>query len=215
MENNYSDIKDKIQKARQYAMDAHSAVGQTFDGKPYIFHLDLASAFSDIFSSTLNYVYSVAVKNRGYDFYPDFVTDVIAAVYLHDAIEDAHKTYNDIKQIFGQNIAELVFAVTNNKGRSRKDRANEEYYNGIKATFGATFIKHCDRLANMAYSNYSGSGMAEAYKKEHPHYVKALESAECYGYKTMLDAMHDISIGKDPYTKVIEKTLEKYNVQQD
>ena len=38
------------------------------------------------------------------------------------------------------------------KGRNRGERANDLYYQGIRQTKFASFIKMCDRLANIQYT---------------------------------------------------------------
>jgi len=36
-----------------------------------------------------------------------------------------------LEKEFGKNIAEIVYAVSNEKGKSRKERANDTYYRKI------------------------------------------------------------------------------------
>jgi (p)ppGpp synthase/HD superfamily hydrolase len=66
----------------------------------------------------------------------------------------------------GVTVAEITYALTNEKGKNRKERANAKYYKGIRETPYATFIKLCDRLANVSYSKSVNSKMIEAYQKE-------------------------------------------------
>ena len=69
-------------------------------------------------------------------------------------------TYNDVKKVAGSMLTEeqalmateIVYALTNDKGRSRAERAGEKYYQGIRETPYAPFVKLCDRLANITYS---------------------------------------------------------------
>ena len=66
--------------------------------------------------------------------------------------------------------AEIVYALTNEKGRTRAERANERYYEGIRQTPYAPFVKLCDRLANVTYACSVDAGgdirMKEVYKNE-------------------------------------------------
>jgi hypothetical protein len=77
--------------------------------------------------------------------------------------------------------AEIVYALTNEKGRTRHERAGEKYYKGIRETPYAPFVKLCDRLANVTYSCSIDSGrdghrMREVYKSEMGVFLPALIS---------------------------------------
>ena len=73
---------------------------------------------------------------------------------------------------------EIVYALTNDKGRTRAERAGEKYYQGIRETPYAPFVKLCDRLANITYSctgeGNKGTRMREVYKGEMPHFLPAI-----------------------------------------
>ena len=73
---------------------------------------------------------------------------------------------------------EIVYALTNDKGRTRAERAGENYYKGIRETPFAPFVKLCDRMANISFS-CSGSDsnslrMKSVYKDEMPHFMQAI-----------------------------------------
>ena len=48
--------------------------------------------------------------------------------------------------------SEIAYALTNEKGRTRTDQANEKYYEGIRSTKYAPMVKYADRIANLRYS---------------------------------------------------------------
>lgn len=108
--------------------------------------------------------------------------------YYHDSIEDARQSYNDVmrtgrgflteEQAF--TATEIVYALTNDKGRTRAERAGEKYYKGIRETPYAPFVKLCDRLANVTYSctmsdNGTNSHMREVYKGEMHHFLHSID----------------------------------------
>ncbi len=65
-------------------------------------------------------------------------------------------------------------------------------YEEIKNTKYATFVKLCDRIANVTYSKESKSSMFNKYKKEHEHFKEMLYTLE---YKPMwehLDKLFEI-----------------------
>lgn len=106
-------------------------------------------------------------------------SNIIAACWLHDSIEDARLSYNDIVKIFvnsgvplanGIHIAEIVRAVTNyTRGRNRKERMPDFIYEDIRNVDGARFVKCCDRIANIEFG-----GKTEMYQKEHAEFKKQL-----------------------------------------
>lgn len=140
-----------IQAARDFAIKAHADTNHLYDGKPYQIHLERVVAFACSFGSILNE--------------EDLIT-AVAGAWVHDTIEDTRVTYNDVKAATSKEVAEIAFALTNEKGRTRKERANARYYEGIRANKVALYVKLCDRLANASYSFETGSRMLEVYQKE-------------------------------------------------
>ena len=113
---------------------------------------------------------------------------ILAAALFHDAIEDARLTYNDLKKLLTRlrdehNLlldataaAEIVYALTNDKGRTRAERAGAAYYAGIRQTPWAPYVKMCDRLANMTFSTlwHPVQRMAHVYAEEMPHFLEEI-----------------------------------------
>lgn len=104
---------------------------------------------------------------------------IIAALWLHDSIEDARLSYNDIVKAFTKSgvsredavhIAEIVRAVTNyGRGRNREERMPPECYEDIRNVIGARFAKCCDRIANIEFG-----GKTRMYMEEHSKFSKEL-----------------------------------------
>ena len=172
-----------LEAVRMYAYKCHEARNQKYDDKPYSFHLDSVHDFG------LKYIHLIPEQFR-------FIA--IASLRMHDLIEDTGETFNNVKDFClskfeskaaGETIAEITFALTNEKGRTRKDRANAAYYKGIRETPLATFIKVCDRLANASHSKTTSSNMISAYRKENEHFKKELYKEEL---KEMFDELDEI-----------------------
>ena len=74
----------------------------------------------------------------------------------------------------------MVYALTNEKGRTRAERANDKYYQGIRETPYAPMLKLADRLAHISYScsntNESNAHMKQVYQTELPHFLTAIRS---------------------------------------
>lgn len=154
-----------VEIAKAHAINAHRIVGHKYDVHEYDHHLEMAESFGNKF------IYLIPVEDRG---------DVLGGIWEHDTIEDCGITFNDLKKETNNRIAELAYACTNEKGRTRAERANDKYYEGIRNTKYATFIKLCDRLANVKYSLNSGNRMFEMYKKEHNHFKSMLHTTSEY-----------------------------------
>lgn len=111
--------------------------------------------------------------------------------YPKEETEDCRVTYNDIQKEISTDVAEATFLLTNAKGRNRKERANNEYYRGIKSSRVALYVKICDRLANVKYSKETGSSMFEIYKKEGPDFKVMLFTEGLREMFHELDKLYD------------------------
>ena len=165
---------DKIEEIRQNAHELHRSVNQSYgEGLPYGYHLDMVVDGIHEFGHLV-----CACEND--------VLPLFFGGYYHDSIEDARLTYNDVmhaaRMILTEEQAlmatEIVYALTNDKGRTRAERAGEKYYRGIRETFYAPFVKLCDRLANITYScsnmDIDNNRMRLVYKQEVPHFLKSI-----------------------------------------
>lgn len=165
-----------IEKIRESAHALHRSVNQTY-GKdlPYGFHLDMVA------DSAYRFGHTVCTGEED-------VLPLFFGAYYHDSIEDARLTYNDVKKTAmaymdgrqAETAAETVYALTNDKGRTRAERAGEKYYRGIRETPFAPFTKMADRLANITYSctgsDETGNRMKDVYRNELPHFLEALRT---------------------------------------
>ena len=144
----------RITKTKEAAYLAISLHGmQTYDGYPYYYHLEQVV---DV------------LKEFG------FIDDkYIIAGYLHDVLEDTAISYNDIKLQFGVEVAEMVYAVTDELGKNRIER-KEKTYPKIKANPDATIIKLADRIANVRNSIKNNPEKREMYSKEYESFKEAL-----------------------------------------
>lgn len=165
-----------LEEIRTQAHELHASVNQHYDCvHPYGFHLDGVARWVR--------EYGHEVCRQAADVLPLFF-----GAYYHDSIEDARLTYNDVmkraRAVPGMDeeqartATEIVYALTNEKGRNRAERAGEKYYQGIRETPFAPFVKLADRLANVSYScshgNESNRHMKEVYRQELPHFLEAI-----------------------------------------
>lgn len=167
-------LSTTIEKIKHDAHALHDSVNQKYDHiHPYGLHLDM------VVSSVYKYGAEVCASEE--DILPLFF-----GAYYHDSIEDARLTYNDVMRLARQLMSdsqaliatEIVYALTNDKGRTREERAGEKYYQGIRETPYAPFVKLADRLANTTYScthaNNTNNRMKEIYARELPHFLASI-----------------------------------------
>lgn len=144
----------RLQSAYIFAKEAH-AEQKRASGEPYIIH-PLATA------------YTLADMH--------LPPNMIIAGLLHDVPEDTHKTLEEIKEVFGEEVASMVGGIT--KLGKIKYRGMERYIENLRKMFLAmaedvrvVIIKFADRLHNLETLD------AIAQKKQ---YRIALESLEIY-----------------------------------
>jgi guanosine-3',5'-bis(diphosphate) 3'-pyrophosphohydrolase len=101
-------------------------------------------------------------------------SDVLAAAWLHDAVEDTPLTIETVKEEFGDDVASLVYAVTTEPGKNRKER-NAKTYPKIAAQPEAIYLKLADRIANVEASLGNNKEKLKMYQKEFPDFLKALQ----------------------------------------
>lgn len=118
-----------IGKAAFFAIQRHG--NQMYGSRPYHVHLcDAAIVLRRFFDWEL------------------LPQEFVDAIWMHDLLEDTDVTYEEICATFGKMTADLVHAVTNEKGGNRKER-HAKTYPKIRDTKHAITIKLADRIANL------------------------------------------------------------------
>ena len=181
----------ELKEIKESAHALHDHVNQLYDNvHPYGFHLDMVAA------SVFKYGHLVCAEERD-------VLPLFFGAYYHDSIEDARQTYNDVNKIAHRWMGdrqsymatEIVYALTNDKGRTRAERAGEKYYQGIRETPYAPFVKLADRLANITYSCHGTDKenvhMKNIYRMELPHFLESLSKVSDDPRFSLPDVMVD------------------------
>ena len=164
-----------INEIRNDAHALHASVNHAYDRiRPYGFHLDM------VVNWVRKYIEEVCVSEQD-------ILPIYFAAFYHDSIEDARLSYNDVMKIAkglmdeeqAYLATEIVYALTNEKGRNRAERANEKYFAGIREIPYAPFVKLADRLANTSYAFSKGTAdslrMSKVYREELPGFLDALK----------------------------------------
>lgn len=122
-----------IEKAYHYAEDKHKNQFRK-SGEPYIIH-------------PIHVAYIVA--DLGLD------TETICAALLHDVVEDTESTYEDIEQLFNNDIAQIVEGVTklSRLFKSAEEKQAENYkkmFLAMEKDIRVILLKLADRLHNIS-----------------------------------------------------------------
>lgn len=129
--------------AASFGPQIHADRGLLYGDLPYKIHLQTVV-------NTANY-FRPLLKMSPEDFY-----DVLAACWLHDTIEDCGINYNYVSKRFNGIVAEYVWAVTG-FGRNRIER-NACIIPKVQGKVVPTYIKLCDKIANMVFSKFVDPG---------------------------------------------------------
>ncbi len=149
-----------LQKAREFAIQSHGE--QKYGVYPYEIHL--------------GNVVSVLLR---FGVVPDSERNVnlIAAAWLHDVLEDTPVTYKEIEEAFNPQVAQIVFAVTDEPGATRKERKEKTYVKLAENPSGV-IVKLADRIANVEFSLVHGNiDLVTMYHKEQPGFEAAVQAA--------------------------------------
>ena len=128
--------------------------GQEYGAYPYTYHLNQVEM----------------VINR-FGFKDDVVLRTCA--HLHDLIEDTEVSYKKLLKAFGETIADIVYAVTNEMGRNRRERFSKTYPK-IAGNERALILKLADRIANIEFAKGTDTNFVNMYKKEWKTFKSAL-----------------------------------------
>ena len=139
-----------IDLAKKFATHAHNSIGQIrkYTQEPYIVH---PAAVAELVSE---------------------VTDdetIISAAWLHDVVEDTPYSIEDIRNLFGSAVAQIVFELT---GTPKNDNLTRETRKAIdrellkKASVAAKMIKLADIIDNTKSIETENPEFAKIYMME-------------------------------------------------
>jgi len=139
------------QDFRCFAIVAHH--DQTYDSHPYAFHLAQVECI---------------LVEFGFD-----GDDWRAAAWLHDVLEDTETQKDVVQQLYGPDVANIVFAVSG-FGANRKIR-NQCIHDKIEAYPPAAILKLADRIANVEHGKRNASKHFDMYRQELPVFRELIQ----------------------------------------
>lgn len=148
-----------IERAHEFATAKHK--GQRHGNRPYIVHCQEVAAILLRFGHVR----------------PAF----IAGGLLHDTVEDCGVTKEELHELFGEEVANIVWAVSHDPGCEDRAACWATIWPKLHALPDAVLVKQADRLANIEATlpHYSPQPthavkFFERYKNEHPAFVEKI-----------------------------------------
>ena len=179
-----------IRKAFDIALDAHKDQRRK-TGEPYIYHpIEVAK---------------IVANEIGLG------ATSIACALLHDVIEDSEYTYDDLKKIFGKNIADIVNGLTKISVMNQHNiSVQSENYRKLLLTLSEDFrvilIKIADRLHNMRTLESMHPAKQKKIASETAYIYAPL--AHRFGLYSIKSELEDLSLkynNPDVYNEILNK----------
>ena len=147
---------DKIARAITFAFDAHQ--GQTRKGSSESYIIHPLRVLSSLIKLGIDDV------------------DLLCAAVLHDTVEDCDVTIEQIADLFGQEIAEIVDILTEDKTLERSKRKELTRVKIASAPAKVKLIKAADRYDNLqgAFPSFWSEEKKQQYLKESKLLIEAL-----------------------------------------
>jgi GTP pyrophosphokinase len=157
----YSELTEfinKVRSAKKFAEEKHKGQKRFGKGEDYIVHPDHVARI----------VHEVKHSHK--------IADLIVSAYLHDTVEDCGVRIEEIKEKFGDLVAELVKELTNDE-EMIKIMGKEDYLidKMIDMSSWGLIIKLADRLHNVSDLNDTNKKWSKDYAIQTKHIIKELE----------------------------------------
>lgn len=140
--------KEKLLDAIEFVQDAHNNRALTEEGRfrkkssiPYFTHvIDVMKRLS---------IYGFFYGNEGFE--DEYVTYMLLGGLGHDLIEDTDVTYDEIVELWGEDVANLILSVTRTEGDSATKLQKWEFLDQIAhcKDDNAILLKIADRYCNV------------------------------------------------------------------
>jgi (p)ppGpp synthase/HD superfamily hydrolase len=165
-----------VSEAAEFAARRHNGMARKGRGnEPYINHLAEVACI-------------LAEFTDGAD------TELVAAGWLHDTVEDTGTTREELAQKFGERVAALVVEVTDDMSLPKATRRQRQIESAAHKSPGAKLIKIADKISNIRARIHSDPSLEE--RADLTDYVDWAEQvvAGCRGGNAALDRMFDDTV---------------------
>jgi (p)ppGpp synthase/HD superfamily hydrolase len=151
---------ERRKEIENYAIEKHA--GQKYGNDDYSTHLRAVGQ---------------VINRFGYEFSSKELELLLDCAWLHDILEDTTTTKCELDKLFGSDVANLIYAVSDEQGKTRKERHERTYPKLKAAGRDAIAVKLADRIANCQHSLTHNHSMLKMYQSEYPEFKAALHLA--------------------------------------
>lgn len=128
MESNYQENNLLLEKAISFAVERHSGAVRKATTTPYILHpLEAMQILASVKADTF----------------------LLIAGVLHDTVEDTETTIEEIAELFGSDVADLVSANSEDKSKSWDERKTHTIKSLKEAPLRVKMLIAADKIANL------------------------------------------------------------------
>mgnify|MGYP000328966582 CR=1 FL=1 len=124
---------------------------------------------------------------------------ILSAAILHDIIEDTPTSYEEVKNVFGKIIADIVMECSDDKSLPKEERKRLQTVNVSKKSYAAKIVKLADKIANMNDIIINPPNDWDKERKlEYFYWAKEVVDAGLRGINPSLEAMfNDVYFQKE------------------
>tara|TARA_R100001086_G_scaffold184563_1_gene103108 strand:- start:119 stop:622 length:504 start_codon:yes stop_codon:yes gene_type:complete len=167
-------MKTLVQNAIEFALERHAGQFRKYTGRPYFSHCQ----------NVAELVYQKATKD---DIPESGINTLVAAAYLHDILEDTETDYEELVELFGEEIAFYVYSLSDHytperyPDMNRKERKRHEaarLADAAKGLIGLRLIKWCDLTDNTRSIVEHDPKFSIVYLREKANVLEALGFGE-------------------------------------
>lgn len=158
---------------------------------PYSFHLLATEKIATDFMQSVFEGEDLYNGLKGVKGEATLSTIIKQVAIAHDCLEDARMNVSDLKNALIRNgrntnfvntpeyrdfVVDCCYKLTDDKGMNRKQRKNEAWWSQLLKNDVASYVKICDRLANVLYSRLTNTEKFNMYKRENSEFVSHFKS---------------------------------------
>jgi guanosine-3',5'-bis(diphosphate) 3'-pyrophosphohydrolase len=123
---------------------------------------------------------------------------VLVSAVLHDTIEDTQTTGPELAGLFGQDIADVVLEVTDDKSLEKAERKRLQIVHASSISTPAKLVKLADKICNLRdIAAHPPAGWDLSRRREYFDWAKAVVD-ELRGVHPELERIFDAAYGKRP-----------------
>jgi len=133
-------------------------------------------------------------------------TTLQIAGILHDVVEDTDATIENIKELFGTEVADLVGSHSEDKSKSWKERKEADIKETANGTRSLKLLVMADKVSNLR-ALYKD---AQELKDKVWERFNAPKEMQAWYYSKMIDALEEMQYGEDSREVYWEIQIDRY-----